>query len=302
MLPQSEFESPMLASAAAPVAIAAITQDRALIGLLRSVIDPTNDLILVNSEAELTPHLNSRRVSVALLDSMFIEGDLGVDGRAPARNLAGSRAGGGRHRRRTDQGCRTDHLGRGVSLPASPGFGAACAAVRRSRPAPPRSRKRRAHARTDAPGFLAIRSRQAESGKTGKSPRSSFPASLPRWSSRLPEASGSRCRPGDSQSSATEPAAQVVSAPAEAPRSEPVAEAAPPAIAPAEEAAVEPAPLPEPIARSASARSPSPRPPPNRHRLKSPCAIACAPQHQAGRAGAGRSRAAHSGRAAGAHL
>jgi hypothetical protein len=66
----------MLANAAAPVAIAAITQDRALIGLLRSVIDPTNDLILVNSEAELTPHLNSRRVSVALLDSMFIEGDL----------------------------------------------------------------------------------------------------------------------------------------------------------------------------------------------------------------------------------
>ena len=76
MLPQSEYESPMLASAAAPVAIAAITQDRALIGLLRSVIDPTNDLILVTSEAELHPHLNSRRVSVALLDSMFIEGDL----------------------------------------------------------------------------------------------------------------------------------------------------------------------------------------------------------------------------------
>src|SRR6188768_70582 len=76
MLPQSEYESPMLASAAAPVAIAAITQDRALIGLLRSVIDPSNDLILVTAEAELTPHLNSRRVSVALLDSMFIEGDL----------------------------------------------------------------------------------------------------------------------------------------------------------------------------------------------------------------------------------
>ncbi len=76
MLPQSEFESPMFASAQAPVAIAAISQDRALIGLLRSVVDPTNDLILVNSEAELTPHLNGRRVSVALLDSMFIEGDL----------------------------------------------------------------------------------------------------------------------------------------------------------------------------------------------------------------------------------
>jgi TonB family protein len=76
MLPQSEFESPMFANAPAPVAIAAITQDRALIGLLRSTIDPSTDLILVTSEAELTPHLNSRRVSAALLDSMFIEGDL----------------------------------------------------------------------------------------------------------------------------------------------------------------------------------------------------------------------------------
>ena len=77
MLPQSEFDSPMLASAQAPVAIAALTQDRALIGLLRSTLDPTSDLILVTSEAELAPHLNSRRVSVCLLDSMFIEGDLG---------------------------------------------------------------------------------------------------------------------------------------------------------------------------------------------------------------------------------
>src|SRR5262245_18413994 len=76
MLPQSEFESPMFASAQAPIAIAAITQDRALIGLLRSTVDPTQDLLLVTSEAELTPHLNSRRVSVALLDSMFIEDDL----------------------------------------------------------------------------------------------------------------------------------------------------------------------------------------------------------------------------------
>jgi len=78
MLPQSEFDSPMFASAQAPVAIAAITQDRALIGLLRSTIDPSHDLILVTSEAELTPHLNSRRVSACLLDSMFIEGDLAV--------------------------------------------------------------------------------------------------------------------------------------------------------------------------------------------------------------------------------
>ncbi len=76
MLPQSEFESPMYANGPAPVAIAAITRDRALVGLLRSVVDPSCDLILVSSEAELTPHLNGRRVSVALLDSMFIEGDL----------------------------------------------------------------------------------------------------------------------------------------------------------------------------------------------------------------------------------
>ncbi len=76
MLPQSEYESPMFANGPAPVAIAAITQDRALVGLLRSVVDPSSDLILVTSEAELTPHLNSRRVSAALLDSMFIEGDL----------------------------------------------------------------------------------------------------------------------------------------------------------------------------------------------------------------------------------
>jgi TonB family protein len=66
----------MFTDAPAPVAIAALTQDRALIGLLRSTIDPTHDLLLVTSEGELAPHLNSRRVSAALLDSMFIEGDL----------------------------------------------------------------------------------------------------------------------------------------------------------------------------------------------------------------------------------
>jgi TonB family protein len=78
MLPQSQYDPSNLASAQAPIAIAAITQDRALIGLLRSTIDPSHDLILVTSEAELTPHLNSRRVSACLLDSMFIEGDLAV--------------------------------------------------------------------------------------------------------------------------------------------------------------------------------------------------------------------------------
>jgi TonB family protein len=78
MLPQSQVDSPMFTDAPAPVAIAALTQDRALIGLLRSTIDPSHDLILVTSEDELAPHLNSRRVSAALLDSMFIEGDLGA--------------------------------------------------------------------------------------------------------------------------------------------------------------------------------------------------------------------------------
>ncbi|HET9862338.1 MAG TPA: TonB family protein [Steroidobacteraceae bacterium] len=66
----------MFASADERVAIAALTQDRALIGLLRSVVDPATDVILVTSEAELVPHLNGRRVSVALLDSMYVEGDL----------------------------------------------------------------------------------------------------------------------------------------------------------------------------------------------------------------------------------
>jgi TonB family protein len=78
MLPQSQLDPPMFTDAPAPVAIAALTQDRALIGLLRSTIDPSHDLILVTSENELAPHLNSRRVSAALLDSMFIEGDLGA--------------------------------------------------------------------------------------------------------------------------------------------------------------------------------------------------------------------------------
>ncbi len=76
MLPQSDFESSPPTALQAAVAIAAITQDRALIGLLRSTIDPSHDLILVNTEEELRPHLNRRRVSACLLDSMFIEGDI----------------------------------------------------------------------------------------------------------------------------------------------------------------------------------------------------------------------------------
>jgi TonB family protein len=76
MLPQTEFGLPPAAPPLAAPAIAALTQDRALIGLLRGTADPSNELIIVNSEAELAPHLAARPVSAALIDSMFVEGDL----------------------------------------------------------------------------------------------------------------------------------------------------------------------------------------------------------------------------------
>jgi TonB family protein len=79
MLPQSEFGLPPDAAPPPAVsAIAALTQDRALIGLLRGTVDPSNELIIVNSEAELAPQLQARSVSAALIDSMFVEGDLAV--------------------------------------------------------------------------------------------------------------------------------------------------------------------------------------------------------------------------------
>jgi TonB family protein len=79
MLPQSEFGLPPDAAPPPAVsAIAALTQDRALIGLLRGTVDPSNELIIVNSEAELAPQLQARSVSAALIDSMFVEGDLSV--------------------------------------------------------------------------------------------------------------------------------------------------------------------------------------------------------------------------------
>ena len=181
----------MLASAAAPVAVAAITQDRALIGLLRSVIDPANDLILVSSESELTPHLNSRRISVALLDSMFIEGDLGsmaerlretwpdlvlvVVGTAEEQTKVAAQI---------TSGVVYRFLHRPVSAPRVRLF--VEAALRRHEVE--NVERTLEQTRPDFSRFEA-----GKSGKSGKSPCSS-PASLPRWSSRLPGASGSRCR------------------------------------------------------------------------------------------------------------
>ncbi len=76
MLPQTEIGLPSAASVPAAAAIAALTQDRALIGLLRGTVDPANELIIVNSEYDLAPHLSTRSIAAALIDSMFVEGDL----------------------------------------------------------------------------------------------------------------------------------------------------------------------------------------------------------------------------------
>ncbi len=139
----------------------------------------------------------------------------------------------------------------------------------------------------------------AKSGKTGKSP-----VLIPGIIAAVVVAAAGgvwfAMSQGDSQSSAMEPAAQVVSAPAEAPRSEPVAEAAPPVITPAEEAAVEPAPLPEPILAA-----PAPAPADRRRvgtALMSPLSIGCAPQRKPVVQVPEEVAPPHSGRAAGAHL
>ena len=197
MLPQSEFESPMLASAAAPVAIAAITQDRALIGLLRSVIDPTNDLILVTSEAELTPHLNSRRVSVALLDSMFIEGDLGAMAERLRETwpdlvlvVVGTAEEQSKVAGQITSGVVYRFLHRPVSAPRVRLF--VDAALRRHEV----ENVERTLEQT-RPDFSRFE-KAAKSGQTGRA-RSALccPASSPRRSSSPARASGSRCRRGD---------------------------------------------------------------------------------------------------------
>ena len=104
MLPQSEFESPMFTNAPAPVAIAALTQDRALIGLLRSVVDPATDVILVTSEAELTPHLNSPSRLGGAARQHVHRGRSRRTRRAPARHLERPGAGGRGHGRRAIEG------------------------------------------------------------------------------------------------------------------------------------------------------------------------------------------------------
>lgn len=241
MLPQSEYQSPMHASAAAPVAIAAITQDRALIGLLRSVIDPSNDLILVSSEAELTPHLNSRRVSVALLDSMFIEGDLGsmaermrdtwsdlvlvVVGTAEEQTKVAAQI---------TSGVVYRFLHRPVSAPRVRLF--VDAALRRHEVE--NVERTLEQSRPDLSRFEA-----AKSG--GSKNRVVIPGIV---AAVIVAAAGAwfAMSSGDSPTSAVEPAAPVVSTPAEAPPSTPVAAAEP--KVPAREEAPAVAPQPEPVA------------------------------------------------------
>jgi TonB family protein len=253
MLPQSEFASPMLASAAAPVAVAAITQDRALIGLLRSVIDPANDLILVSSESELTPHLNSRRISVALLDSMFIEGDLGAMSERLRETwpdlvlvVVGTAEEQTKVAAQITSGVVYRFLHRPVSAPRVRLF--VEAALRRHEVE--NVERTLEQSRPDFSRF--------EAGKSGKRGKSSvlIPGII---AAVVVAAAGGiwfAMSPGNSPPAGIEPAAQVVSAPAEAPRSEPVAKVEPPVIKPAEQAAVVPAPVPEPVV---AAPAPAPK-------------------------------------------
>jgi TonB family protein len=254
MLPQSEFQSPMHASAAAPVAIAAITQDRALIGLLRSVIDPGNDLILVSSEAELTPHLNSRRVSVALLDSMFIEGDLGsmaermrdtwpdlvlvVVGTAEEQTKVAAQI---------TSGVVYRFLHRPVSAPRVRLF--VDAALRRHE-----VENVERTLEQSGPDFSRFEAARPGASKN----RVVIPGVV---AAVVVAAAGAwfAMSSGDSPPSAAEPAAQVVSTPADAPPSTPVAAAEP--KAPAREETMVVAPQPAPLAAAPVPAKATPPPP-----------------------------------------
>jgi len=233
----------MFASAAAPVAVAAITQDRALIGLLRSVIDPANDLILVSSESELTPHLNSRRISVALLDSMFIEGALGAMAERLRETwpdlvlvVVGTAEEQTKVAAQITSGVVYRFLHRPVSAPRVRLF--VEAALRRHE-----VENVERTLETARPDFSRF---EAKPGKTGKS-SILIPGIIAAVVVAAAGGTWFAMSPGNSQPTAAEPVAQVVSAPAEAPRPEPVAEAEPPVTTPAMEAAAVPAPLPEPI-------------------------------------------------------
>ena len=233
----------MFASAAAPVAVAAITQDRALIGLLRSVIDPANDLILVSSESELTPHLNSRRISVALLDSMFIEGALGAMAERLRETwpdlvlvVVGTAEEQTKVAAQITSGVVYRFLHRPVSAPRVRLF--VEAALRRHE-----VENVERTLETARPDFSRF---EAKPGKTGKS-SILIPGIIAAVVVAAAGGTWFAMSNGNSQPTAAEPPAQVVSAPSEAPRPEPVAEAEPPVTTPAMEAAAVPAPLPEPI-------------------------------------------------------
>ena len=233
----------MFASAAAPVAVAAITQDRALIGLLRSVIDPANDLILVSSESELTPHLNSRRISVALLDSMFIEGALGAMAERLRETwpdlvlvVVGTAEEQTKVAAQITSGVVYRFLHRPVSAPRVRLF--VEAALRRHE-----VENVERTLETARPDFSRF---EAKPGKTGKS-SILIPGIIAAVVVAAAGGTWFAMSSGNSQPTAAEPVAQVVSAPSEAPRPEPVAEAEPPVTTPAMEAAAVPAPLPEPI-------------------------------------------------------
>jgi len=233
----------MFASAAAPVAVAAITQDRALIGLLRSVIDPANDLILVSSESELTPHLNSRRISVALLDSMFIEGALGAMAERLRETwpdlvlvVVGTAEEQTKVAAQITSGVVYRFLHRPVSAPRVRLF--VEAALRRHE-----VENVERTLETARPDFSRF---EAKPGKTGKS-SILIPGIIAAVVVAAAGGTWFAMSSGNSQPTAAEPVAQVVSAPSEAPRPEPVAETEPPVTTPAMEAAAVPAPLPEPI-------------------------------------------------------
>jgi len=274
MLPQSEYASPMDQSAQAPVAVAAITQDRALIGLLRSVVDSSHDLILVSSEAELTPHLNKRRVSAALLDSMFIEGDLAsmserlretwpdlvliVVGTAEEQTKVAAQI---------TSGVVYRFLHRPVSAPRVRLF--VEAALRRHEVE--NVERTLEQTRPDFSQFEAEKA--AKSGKSGKIGG----ALMGIVGAVVLAAVGGTwysMSAGDTQSAATQAPAQLVSVPVvEAPKADPVAQAEPPATPEPkpEPAASAPAPesvaaTPVPVLRPAS--SPAPEPESVRDRLR----------------------------------
>ena len=220
---------------------------------------------------------------------MFIEGDLGAHGRAPARHLAGPRARGGRHRRRTDprsprqitSGVVYRFLHRPVSAPRVRLF--VDAALRRhevenvertlEQTRPDFSRLEAAKAKSSAgqhaaramPGIVAAR------GRRGRRRR------LVRDVVRR-----------DSGRATARHRGAVVSAPAEAPRPKPGGRrAAPPAARKKRRAA---APQPAPVRPSPRRRRRPLRRRPRRIRARAP-----APRGSVAgrRAGARRGRAAH---------